>query len=148
MSTAKSLVERAAQQALQQKEAQPEQQFSPEGVPTPLYWQIIVEPIKPKAMVGSLYVSLESQQVEELQINVGKIMAMGRLALEGKTPSGLDMSVEKDRLVVGAFVQWFRYTGQRIKVIQDSGEDRVFMAISSSDLMCIPADPYKIRFWI
>ncbi len=143
------LVERAAQKAMRGIDAsQAEQEFSPLGVPTPLYWQIIVEPIKPKTTVGLIHLSEESQDIEKFKINVGKVMAIGRLALQGKTESGLDLSVEADRVKVGVFVQWFRHTGQEIKIVQPGQEDRLLWSLSCDDLMCIPADPYAIRFWV
>lgn len=119
-------------------------------IPIALNWQIIVEPFKPKETVGDagIVVALDTQEAEKWQINVGIVVAMGPLALQGKTAAGLDLSVDRESVKIGTCVQWQRYTGLRIKVRQDHGDDRLFLAVSGEDLVCIPRDPDRLRFWM
>lgn len=115
----------------------------------PLNWQIICEPIKAKEKVGSIVIAEEAQDTEKHIINCGKIVAMGRLACTEKT-NNLDMSVDKEEVVVGAYVMWQRYTGMKMKFQNPDGGTREFVAVSATDLVmalspeCVP----MLKYWI
>lgn len=148
-------IDRLAQQALRERSPAKVVKISnrvepnDDDVPVPLNWQIIVEPLKPKTeSAGGIVIAQDAQEAEIYHINVGKVVALGPLAMIGKTPSGLDLSIDKDRVKVGAYVQWQRYVGLKIKVQQDNSEDRLFLALEASDLVQIPNDPYRVRFWV
>lgn len=119
-----------------------------DDIPVPLNWQIIVEPLRPVTKIGMIQIAEEAREAELWAINVGKVLAMGPLALQGKTASGLDLSVDRDKVKIGIYVQWQRYVGLRIKVRQDSGEDRLFLALAGEELVQVPNDPLRIRYWV
>lgn len=120
-----------------------------QDVPSPLNWQIIVEPIRPQERTqAGIIIEAMAQEAEEANINVGKVVAIGPLAMMGKTSAGLDLSVDAARVKVGVYVQWQRYVGLKIKVRQDSGQDRLFLALEATDLVQIPNDHTRLRFWV
>lgn len=120
----------------------------PADVPIPLNWQILCEPIKPRqtSRGGLIELATETQETEAHIINCGQIVAMGPLACHEKT-ADMDMAVDRDKIKVGAYVVWQRYTGLKIKVRQDDGEIREFVSLAASDLVCIPKDPDKLVYW-
>lgn len=123
----------------------------PDEVPIfPLFWQILVEPLLPKKRTGSgIHIPDEAQEVEKIQNTVGRVLRLGTLAFKAKAASGLDLSQdEKARtLQAGDYVLFARYTGQTVN-LKTSGDDRVVILLSDSELLAVISDPDRIRFWI
>ena len=124
----------------------------PEDVPiTPLFWSLIVEPLQPKQRTKSgLYVPEEAQKVEKIQCTIGRVLVVGSQCFKGKTSSGIVLG--EDPLVQsiqpGAYVLFARYTGQQIKLRAPSGDDRLVILLSDTELLGVVSDPDRIRFWI
>lgn len=145
-------VARLAQKKVAMEKASTRIEPNDDDIPQALNWQIIVEPLKPRETsgIGDSKIVLHSdvQEAEHWQINAGRVVALGDQALYGKTASGLDLSKDRERVKIGTFVIWQRYTGLRIKVRQDSGDDRLFLALSGEELVAVPKDPNRLRFWV
>lgn len=122
-----------------------------EDVPlVPLFWHVLVEPLAPKNKTASgLYISDDAQRVEKIQNTVGRVLAVGQLAFQGRAASGLclgDDNKARD-LKSGDYVLFARYTGQTVTFKVD-GDDRAVILISDTELLAVVTNPEKIRFWI
>jgi hypothetical protein len=111
----------------------------------PMYWHVLVEPMRPKKKHGSLHLAPETQKVEEIQTTIGKIIAIGPTAFTGTTPAGNDLSKDIDRAqMIGAWVMWAKHTGQEIKL--RSGHTLRLM--DDSELLGVVKDPEEFRHWL
>lgn len=95
-----------------------EMDMSPEfwaDVPKPLFWRVIILPMKPKEVSkGGIVLARANQEAQEILNFMGKVVALGpqagvheRLGGDGKNPSN-------DFPKIGDFVIFGRYAGQRL----------------------------------
>ena len=80
-----------------------------EGI-TPIYWRMLVAPIRPKAVSkGGIVIPISNQEAQEHLQYVGKVVAMGGLAGKHERLVG-----EPNRPKVGDYVIYGRYAGQKL----------------------------------
>lgn len=149
MSTTKLNIDAIARKAQKEKDLEGKPlTLSDDDVPDPLNWQIILEVMEAPKKMGLIDIPDEAQETERIQRHIGIVRKLGPLAVQGKSDSGLDLAVDKDRVVPGAFVIFHRYTGLKMKVMTDSGHERLFIALAADDLVCVTAKPERLRFWL
>ena len=86
-----------------------------EELPRPLYWRMIIMPLKPREVSkGGIVLARANQEAQEILNYMGKVVAAGpmsgvheRLGGDGKLPSD-------DFPKIGDFVIYGRYAGQRL----------------------------------
>ena len=111
----------------------------------PMYWHVLIEPLRAKQKIGSLYLSEETKRVEEIQTTVGRIVAIGPCAFTGKTNAGNDLSLDIDRsTIVGKYVMYQKHVGQEIKL--RSGH--LLKLMDDSELLALVDDPDTFRHWL
>lgn len=114
----------------------------------PMFWQIIIQPIEPPTQIGSILIDEKSQEVEQIQTTIGHVLAIGSLAFKGKTAGGVALNEEELIIQVGDCVLFSRYSGQKIKVKNRKGDEKLIIMLNDSDLMGVVSNPERIRFWL
>ncbi len=88
-----------------------------EELPRPLYWRVLVMPIKPKKVSkGGIVIPLEAQEAQQYLNYMGKVVALGDMA--GKSDKlgarGDGVGVAPGFPKPGEFIVYGRYAGQRV----------------------------------
>lgn len=91
--------------------------FDPNNLPLKVcLWYLLVAPVRPpKQSAGGIELDESTRQVEEHLTSAGKILDMGDFAYMAKTPSGLDLSTDSRKPVIGDYVLFQQYAGHRVK---------------------------------
>lgn len=145
-----SLVDRAARDALREEIPLPDLLL--DGLPfEPALWNVVVEPIVPRTVSdGGIVVVDVSREAEGFQVTVGRVLACGPAAFEGKTSSGIDLSnftrgIRSAEQLVGKSVVWKRYAGLEL-TLRDTGQMVRVMAIT--DFLGVTDKPDAWKFYI
>lgn len=139
-----SEIERRIKAADEEAKLEP---ITPEQLPMqPMFWHVLIEPMRPKQQSkGGLILAEETTRVEEILTTIGRLVAIGPAAFQGKTESGIDLSKDIDRdTLVGRWVMYAKHTGQEIKL--RSGHR--LMLMNDSELLAFVDDPEEFRHWI
>jgi co-chaperonin GroES (HSP10) len=138
-------IERRIQEADEQARLKPIGVQALEKIMQPMFWHVLIEPMRAKQKVGSIYVANETQRVEEIQTTIGRLVAMGPTAFTGKTNSGNELAKGIDRdTLIGSWVMYQKHTGQEIKL--RSGHRLILM--NDSELLAFVNDPEDFRHWL
>lgn len=145
-----ALVERVAQNAL--KEVQPPPDLLIEGIPfTPALWMIVIEPLQPRSMSdGGIAVVDLSQEAEQYQVTVGRVLSAGPASMDGKTTGGVELckfteDVRTPGELIGKHVVYMKHVGQEL-VLRKTGQ--IVKVMKITDLLGITADPYAWKFYV
>jgi hypothetical protein len=146
-----TLVERAARAALRATDpAMPDLLL--DGIPfTPALWYIVVEPLVPRTVSdGGIDVVDLSQEAESYAVTVGRVLAGGPEAMNGKTAAGIDLSnftkdIHSIEELIGKYVIYRHHVGQKL-TLRKTGQEVKAMAVT--DLLGVTADPYAWKFYI
>jgi hypothetical protein len=146
-----SLVERAARAAMRGR-PDDEPDLLTEGFPfEPALWMIVIEPIKPRELSDGNIVTVGiSQEAEEFQITVGRVLKAGPGALDGKTTAGLELSkflpgINTPEQLIGKYVIYKRHVGQDL-ILRKTGQTIKVMVVT--DLLGVTSDPNAWKFYI
>lgn len=144
------LVERAARTAI--RESKPKPDLLKDGIPfRPGLWNIVVEPLEPKKVSdGGIELVDVSQQAEEIQMTIGRVLKAGPESMKGKTSSGIDLSnflegVTTREQLVGLNVVYQLHTGQQM-TLRRTGQRVIVMKVT--DLLGVADDPDAWKFYI
>jgi len=107
--------------------------FFSDALPKPMYWRLLVMPVRPKSISKGGIVLAESTQEAQKYLNyIGKIVSKGSLAFTDKR-----ISAETNTPEVGQYIIYGRYAGQvitykgiRLLLIND---DEILATISSPE---------------
>jgi co-chaperonin GroES (HSP10) len=107
--------------------------FFSDALPKPLYWRLLVMPVRPKRISKGGIVLAESTQEAQKYLNyIGKVIAKGSLAFTDKR-----INAEPNVPDVGQYIIYGRYAGQvitykgiRMLIIND---DEILATISSPE---------------
>lgn len=112
------------------------------------FWNLIIEPRPPKEKVGSIVLAEDTKAADKIQCTVGRIQAIGSLCFKAKTAGGLELEQERIKFKVGDEVLFQRHTGQKIRVLRPSGEERVVVCMSDTEILCLVTDSDRIKFYL
>ena len=122
--------------------------FDPANLPIKVgLWYVLIAPVRPKATSeGGLVLAEETKAAEDHLITIGKILDMGDFCWKSKTPSGLDLSQDSRKPVIGDFVLFQQYAGTRI-VMKDG---RTLIVLTDTEVIgVVPPDQVSgIRFYL
>jgi co-chaperonin GroES (HSP10) len=113
----------------------------------PMFWHVLLEPARARSTIGSgvLYAAELSQQIEDIQTTIGRIVAIGPSAFTGKTNAGNFLGEDIDRsTIVGKWVMFAKHTGQEIRL--RSGHRLKLM--NDSELLAFVNDPEDFKHWL
>lgn len=144
------LVDRAARAAL--AEVKPPPDLLTEGFPfLPGGWNIVIQPLKPRSMSdGGLEVVEISQNAEEYQITVGRVLRCGPSAFDGKTTSGIELSkfvegINTAEQLIGKYIFHQLHVGQILRLRKT---DQQIKVIKLTDILGVTEDPHAWKFYI
>jgi co-chaperonin GroES (HSP10) len=113
----------------------------------PMFWHVLVEPMRASAKIGSgvLYQADESKRVEEIQTTIGRLVAIGPCAFTGKTNAGnfLGEGIEREKLI-NRWVMYAKHTGQEIKL----RTGHRLLLLNDSELLAFVENPEDFRHWL
>lgn len=145
-----SVVDRLVADAMRKPQDAPD--LLAAGIPfTPALWMIVVEPLKARTVSdGGIEVVGSSQEAEDYQVVVGRILSAGPAALDGQTTGGVKLNqftadISKPEQLVGVHVVYQRHVGQELRLRKT--EQRV-MVMKVTDLLGVTDDPYAWKFYI
>lgn len=143
-------IERAARQALSGKKPNPD--LLKHGFPfTPGGWNIVIEPLEPREITdGGLIIADISQEAESFQITIGRVLKAGPTSMQGRTSSGIDLSVFTEDIkcpadLIGKFVIYQRFAGHQLK-LRRTGQKIIVMDIT--ELLGVTDDPDAFKFYV
>ena len=92
----------------------------PEGfwtdLPKPMYWRVLVAPVKPKEVSkGGIVLAIQNQEAQDILNFIGKIVAVGPMAGRHERLGGTGTEASADFPKVGDYVAYGRYAGQRLQ---------------------------------
>lgn len=91
--------------------------------PTPLTYQVVIEPRRPKASsVGGIVFAKRTRQADQALQSIGKIIAVGPLAWTG---SGFTLG-ESERPKIGEWVVFRQHGGQPLRIAKKGGNEYSF----------------------
>jgi hypothetical protein len=110
-----------------------------------LNWCILVEPreISEKLGTGVLVKSEISKEIEEIKTTIGRVIDLGPTALDGKTPSGIQINkvalgIESREDLLGKWVLYQRYTGHAVR---NARLGRTVVVLTISELLMVVDNP-------
>lgn len=114
--------------------ALPDDFFGPD-LPMPLYWRVLIMPVRPRTMSkGGIVLPASSQATQQHLNYIGKVVAVGSLAFTDKR-----LVAEKNIPLVGDYVAYGRYAGQvlsykgvRLLIVND---DEILAVINNPDVL-------------
>lgn len=87
-----------------------------EELPRPLYWRVLVMPIKPRAVSkGGIHIALEAQEAQQTLNYMGKVVALGDMAGKSERLGAHRVGELAPGFPnVGDYIVYGRYAGQRV----------------------------------
>lgn len=135
--------------------------LDPSDLPfVPGLWNIVIEPLAPKKVSsGGIELPNETQEAQEILTAIGQIIAVGPLAFEGMTESGMDTSKcvydpeTKDvrAYQVGDWVGYMRYTGHQMTLSRDltkSQRPKSLLILTVSELLGLVKRPRDFQIYV
>lgn len=111
----------------------------PEDLPEPMYWRLLVMPVRPRKVSRGGILIAESAMEAEGHLNyIGKVVAMGGCCGKHKKYEG-----ETKEVKVGSWVIYSRYAGQRIEY---KGVKLLF--INDDEVLALAKGPEDFRIHI
>lgn len=143
-------VERAARKALKEKAPKPDLLKNPPPL-TVGAWNILVEPIEPKEeSAGGIILAPITTEADSYQVTIGRVIACGPTAFEGKTTSGIDLGhftddIRSPKQLIGKFVMYQRHTGHDITLRET---DQKLKILTLQEIVGVVHAPEKFRFYV
>lgn len=112
-------------------------------------WHVLVEPIRPKQTTkGGIIVTTDAQKAKEIQTTIGLVRDVGPTAFQGKTASGIDLSVFSHEIrtaqdLIGRYVSYQRYTGN----LYELKNGRRLIMITDSEILGEVPNPDEFLFY-
>jgi chaperonin GroES len=132
-------------------EASQEMQFRKPGVEIstlpirPLAWRLLIRPFEPEEKTaGGIIKPDETREAEELLTYVGQIVAMGSQCYKAVTRSGIDLSKEEMKPVVGDWVIYGVYGGTMVRM-KGGGK---YLIANDDAILGIVRDPLDFKYYI
>ena len=145
-----ALVEAAARGAL--RDMKPPPDLFEAGFPfTPALWMIVIEPLRPREESdGGIAVVDLSQEAEEFQMTVGRVLKAGPASMDGQTTGGVRLNnftadIQTPADLIGKYVVHHRHVGQEL-TLRKTGQ--VVKVMKVTELLGITEDPYAWKFYI
>lgn len=145
-------IDRVAREAMRVRAAPGLPDLLKVGFPFEPSWvQIVVEPIAPPTTSeGGIAMVGESQEAEEIQNSIGRVLKAGPAAMEGQTASGIKLSnflpgIQTREQLIGKFVVYKMHTGQAMTLRRTGQKIRVMHV---TDLIGTTEDPTAWKFYI
>lgn len=111
-----------------------------------ILWRILVQPLPPlKANPGGrIELASQTQQAEEIQTAVGRVLQLGHFAFKSTTQAGLALAEEPFKPAPGDFVLYETYAGQEIK-LRSGKKLRILL---DTEILAVVNDPNEIRNYV
>jgi len=110
-----------------------------------LYWRVLVEPRKAKAVsAGGIEIAAVAQQADDYLTTVGRVVQVGAFAFKSRTAAGLCLADEPNLPTVGDFVLYEQYAGQEIMLV--SGHR--LRILTDTEILMVITDPDAIRAYV
>lgn len=111
----------------------------PTDLPQPLYWRVMVMPIKPVEKTKSgIYLPSDAMKAQEYNGCSGKIVAMGGCATKSDRFEG-----ETNLPKVGDYVLYGKYAGQKITY-----KGVKFSLLNDDEILAVVSDPGSLKVFI
>lgn len=86
-----------------------------EDLPQPMYWRILVAPVRPKEVSkGGIVLAMAHQEAQEILNFLGKVVAVGPMAGKHERLGGSGTEPAPNFPKIGDYVAYGRYAGQRM----------------------------------
>lgn len=143
-------VDRMVQDALRKEEPMPD--LLVDGIPfEPALWMIVVEPLRARTVTdGGFVMVATSQEAEDYQVTVGRILSAGPAALDGQTTGGVKLNqftrdISTPEQLVGIYVAYQRHVGQEMRLRKT---DQRVLVMKATDLLGVTKQPDAWKFYI
>lgn len=111
----------------------------PDDLPVPIYWRMLVMPIKPqKVSKGGIVLPSEVQATEEWMNYIGKVVSMGGCAGKSARYEG-ETNIPK----VGDWVVYGKYAGQKL-----THKGVKLTLVNDDEILAIVKDPASLKVYI
>lgn len=109
------------------------------GMPKPLYWRVLVMPLRPKEKTASgIVIPREAQDAQSYLNYVGKVVALGDLAYQHER-----FERQKLRPAVGDYVVYGRYAGQPMTY-----RGVKLLTLNEDEMLCLCPDPEALQIHV
>ena len=86
-----------------------------DDLPKPMYWRVLVAPMRPKEVSkGGIVLAVQHQEAQEILNFLGKIVAVGPMAGKHERLGGTGTEPATEFPKLGDYVMFGRYAGQRL----------------------------------
>ncbi len=86
-----------------------------EDLPKPMYWRVLVVPVRPKEVSkGGIVLAVQHQEAQEILNFLGRVVALGPMAGKHERLGGTGAEPAADFPKVGDHVMFGRFAGQRL----------------------------------
>lgn len=144
-------VDRLARKAIRET-ANPDPDLLTAGFPFEPGWvNIVVEPVKPKTVSdGGLELVELSQEAEEIQCTIARVLKAGPASMAGVTAAGIPLKdfrpdIQTPEDLVGKYVVYQQHSGQVLTLRKTGQKIRVLRV---TDLLGVTDDPNAWKFYI
>lgn len=111
-----------------------------DDLPKPLFWRVLVAPIKPKEVSkGGIVLAVANLEAQEILNYLGKVVALGPMAGKHERLGG-DGRANPDFPKVGDYVAYGRYAGQRL-----SHKNVRLLVCNDDELLAIVPNPETLQ---
>ena len=115
-------------------------------LPVPLYWRVLVMPIKPKSVSkGGIHIPLAAQDAQKVLNYMGKVVAIGPLAGKNRRLSGAptDTHLAENFPKIGEYIVYGRHAGQPMTY-----KNVRFITINDDEILCKVTNPETLTVHI
>lgn len=110
-----------------------------EEMPQPLYWRVIVMPVKPKEVSkGGIVLPQTTQEAQQYLTYIGKIVAVGSLAFKDQR-----LRDEEKIPKVGDYVIYGRYAGQVILY-----KEVRLLCVNDDEILAVVKNPESLKIHV
>ena len=127
----------------------PEVDIDPAKLPNPMGWMLLVKPVRPKSFAGSIALTDDTVEAQEVFNYVNRVIKVGPLAFKARTTSGLLLS-EQEIPKPGDWIVMPYHVGQQIRVhnAADPTDTGIYKIIKDTDVLAIVPDHDILWTWI
>lgn len=118
-------------------------------------WNILIAPLGAKTQSdGGIAFAETTQQAEEIQIKIGKVIGVGPTCMEGKTTSGIELkyltkSINTPEQLLGKFLMYQAYTGHAVRAkTATGGMGKRLLFITATEVLAVVKNPEQWRHYI
>lgn len=110
-------------------------------LPKPLYWRVLVAPMKPQEVSkGGIVLPSQHQEAQDVLNFIGKVVAVGPMAGKHERLGGTGNAPSPDFPKAGEYVAYGRYAGQRL-----SHNGVKLLIVNDDEILAVVPNPKTLQ---